>query len=57
MVNGGGSQSVATTKLYPSNLWAELGTTSATTINQLRLAFQTQKFLKRTLAAVLVILR
>ena len=47
VVNGGGSGSVATTKLYAGNLWAELGTSSATTINQLRLAFQTQKFFEK----------
>lgn len=47
VVNGGGSASVATTKLYASNLWAELGMSSATTINQLRLAFQTQKFFEK----------
>lgn len=33
--------------LYPSNLYADLSTATATTINALRLAFQTQKLLER----------
>ncbi len=32
---------------YPSNLYADLSTATAATINQLRLAFQTQKLLER----------
>lgn len=32
---------------YPSNLYADLTTATSTTINQLRLAFQTQKLLER----------
>ena len=53
----GGSQSIqsATTAsgalqgsgLYPSNLYADLSTATSTTINALRLAFQTQKLLER----------
>ncbi|WNK14692.1 MAG: major capsid protein [Microvirus sp.] len=33
--------------LYPTNLYADLSTATATTINALRLAFQTQKLLER----------
>ena len=33
--------------LYPANLYADLSTVTATTINALRLAFQTQKLLER----------
>jgi len=33
--------------VYPSNLYADLSTATATTINALRLAFQTQKLLER----------
>lgn len=33
--------------LYPSNLYADLSTATATTINALRLSFQTQKLLER----------
>lgn len=33
--------------LYPSNLYADLSTATATTINALRLAFQTQRLLER----------
>ena len=35
------------TGIYPSNLYADLSTATAATINQLRLAFQTQKVLER----------
>ncbi|AXH74368.1 MAG: major capsid protein [Microviridae sp.] len=33
--------------IYPTNLYADLGAVTATTINALRLAFQTQKLLER----------
>src|SRR5262249_53275089 len=36
-----------TEAMYPSNLYADLSTVTATTINALRLAFQTQKLLER----------
>ncbi|WNK13889.1 MAG: major capsid protein [Microvirus sp.] len=47
-----GSSSTAATALtggglYPSNLFADLSTATAATINQLRQAFQTQKLLER----------
>jgi len=35
------------TLVYPSNLYADLSTATATTINALRLAFQTQRLLER----------
>lgn len=38
---------VASTGLYPGNLYADLSTATATTINALRLAFQTQRLLER----------
>ena len=37
----------ATGSWYPANLYADLSTATATTINALRLAFQTQKLLER----------
>lgn len=37
----------ATGSLYPANLYADLSTVTATTINSLRLAFQTQRLLER----------
>ena len=41
------SPSSATDYIAPVNLWADLNQASAATINQLRLAFQTQKFYER----------
>lgn len=41
------AQSGAQTGAYPSNLYADLSTATATTINALRLAFQTQRLLER----------
>jgi len=35
------------TTLYPTNLYADLSTATAATINQIRLAFQTQRLLER----------
>lgn len=43
----GGAASTAGNGLYPSNLFADLSTATAATINQIRLAFQTQRFLER----------
>jgi len=42
-----GGAYVPTNALYPSNLYADLSTATAATINQLRLAFQTQRLLER----------
>ncbi|WNK14606.1 MAG: major capsid protein [Microvirus sp.] len=41
------SGAVTGTGLYPSNLYADLSSATTTTINALRLAFQTQKLLER----------
>lgn len=37
----------ATTGMYPANLYADLSTATAATINSIRLAFQTQRLLER----------
>ena len=42
-----GTASTYTTGLYPSNLYADLSTATAATINQLRQSFQIQKLLER----------
>lgn len=43
----GTAAATAGDELYPSNLYADLSEATAATINQLRLAFQTQKLLER----------
>ena len=52
-----GTASTYTTGLYPSNLYADLSTATAATINQLRQSFQIQKLLERMLAAARVTLK
>lgn len=46
-VGGGASAGSNTGALYPSNLYADLSTATAATINQIRQAFQTQRLLER----------
>lgn len=43
----GGSEPGTPSEAYPTNLYADLATATAATINQIRLAFQTQKMLER----------
>lgn len=43
----GGTAEGVTVPVYPSNLFADLGTATSATINDLRLAFQTQRLLER----------
>lgn len=42
-----GSAGVVTSNIYPSNLYADLSVAVAATVNDLRLAFQTQRLLER----------
>lgn len=46
-VGSGGGASTPTVSLYPANLYADLSTATAATINQLRQSFQIQKLLER----------
>ncbi|AXH74902.1 MAG: major capsid protein [Microviridae sp.] len=47
LTGGNATAFTPTTTLYPNNLYADLSASTATTINALRLAFQTQKLLER----------
>jgi len=44
---GTGAQAGTGQAIYPTNLYADLSTATAATINQIRLAFQTQRLLER----------
>lgn len=47
LLTGAAEDFSAGDNLYPSNLYADLGTATSATINAIRLAFQTQKLLER----------
>lgn len=47
LITDGAAMGASTAGYYPANLYADLSTATAATINQLRLAFQTQKVLER----------
>lgn len=46
-VQGYGAQAGVGTTMYPTNLYADLATATAATINSIRMAFQTQRMLER----------
>lgn len=47
MTTGGATSPSTGTAVYPSNLYADLSTATAASINSIRLAFQTQRLLER----------